>query len=48
MVSPGEFVTIAPRHGDGWYLGSLTNWMSRDLRISLDFLGKGTHKAEIL
>jgi alpha-glucosidase len=44
---PGEFVTIARRHGDDWYLGSLTNWSSRDLRIPLQFLGKGAYKAEI-
>jgi alpha-glucosidase len=44
---PGEFVTIARRHGEEWYLGSLTNWTSRDLRISLQFLGKGTYKAEL-
>jgi alpha-glucosidase len=42
---PGEFVTIARRHGDEWYLGSLTNWTSRDLRISLQFLGRGMYKA---
>jgi alpha-glucosidase len=44
---PGEFVTIARRHGDDWYLGSLTNWTSRGLRISLQFLGKGTYQAEL-
>jgi alpha-glucosidase len=44
---PGEFVTIARRHGDEWYLGSLTNWTSRDLSISLQFLGKGMYKAEL-
>ncbi len=44
---PGEFVTIARRHGDEWYLGSLTNWTTRDLRISLQFLGKGMYKAEL-
>jgi len=44
---PGEFVTIARRHGDEWYLGSLTNWTSRELRISLQFLGKGAYKAEL-
>jgi len=44
---PGEFVTIARRHGDEWYLGSLTNWTSRDLQISLQFLGKGMYKAEL-
>jgi alpha-glucosidase len=44
---PGEFVTIARRHGDEWYLGSLTNWSSRDLHVPLNFLGKGMYKAEI-
>jgi alpha-glucosidase len=44
---PGEFVTIARRHGDEWYLGCLTNWTSRDLRISLQFLGKCMYKAEL-
>jgi len=44
---PGEFVTIARRHGDEWYLGSATNWTARDLRIPLSFLGKGSYKAEI-
>jgi alpha-glucosidase len=44
---PGEFVTIARRHGDEWYLGSLTNWTSRDLSIPLRFLGQGMYKAEL-
>jgi alpha-glucosidase len=44
---PGEFVTIARRHGEEWYLGSLTNWSPRDLRIPLSFLGSGSYKAEI-
>jgi alpha-glucosidase len=44
---PGEFVTIARRHGNDWYLGTLTNWTSRDVRVSLEFLGKGTFKAEL-
>jgi alpha-glucosidase len=44
---PGEFVTIARRHGEEWYLGSITNWTPRELRIRADFLGKGLYKAEI-
>jgi alpha-glucosidase len=44
---PGEFFSIARRHGDEWYLGSLTNWTSRDLRVPLNFLGQGMYKAEI-
>ena len=44
---PGEFVTIARRHGEEWYLGSLTNWTSRDLSIPLGFLGQGEYTAEL-
>jgi len=44
---PGEFVTIVRRHGDEWYLGSVTNWTARDLQVSLGFLGNGRYKAEI-
>jgi alpha-glucosidase len=44
---PGEFVTIARRHGDEWYLGSITNWTSRELRIPLNFLGTGTYRAQL-
>ena len=44
---PGEFVTIARRHGDDWYLGSITNWTSRTLQIPLSFLSPGEYRAEI-
>jgi alpha-glucosidase len=44
---PGAFVTIARRHGRQWYLGSITNWTSRALRIPLQFLGTGAYRAEI-
>jgi alpha-glucosidase len=44
---PGEFITIVRRHGHDWYLGSITNWTSRNLHVPLTFLGKGTYTAEI-
>jgi len=44
---PGEFVTIARQQGQEWYLGSLTNWTARDLRVPLSFLGTGRYEAEI-
>ena len=44
---PGEFATIARRHSNEWYLGSITNWSSRELRIPLNFLGTGMYRAEI-
>jgi hypothetical protein len=44
--APGEYVTIARRHGDEWFLGSMTNWTPRSLDIPLDFLGNGSYTAE--
>jgi len=44
---PAEYVTIARQHGDAWYLGSMTNWDSRDLQLPLGFLGKGEYEAQI-
>ena len=43
----GEYVVIARRAGENWYIGGLTSWTGRDLNISLDFLGTGTWKAEL-
>jgi alpha-glucosidase len=44
---PSEYITIARRHGDDWYLGSMTNWTSRDLSVPLNFLGPGKWNAQI-
>ena len=43
----GEYVAIARRKGDTWYIGGLTNWSARNLTIDLSFLGKGNYSAEI-
>ena len=44
---PGKFVTIARENGDTWYVGSMTDWDSRDLDVPLDFLGSGKYSAQI-
>lgn len=44
---PGEFITVARRKGDEWFLGSMTNWTGRDLEVPLTFLGAGRYTAEI-
>ena len=44
---PGEYVTIARRRGNEWFLGSLTNWTPRQLDLTLSFLGDGRYTAEI-
>ncbi len=43
----GEYVTVARRSGRDWYVGSITNWTPREIRLPLDFLGEGDFVAEI-
>ncbi|GAA4416684.1 glycoside hydrolase family 97 protein [Nibrella viscosa] len=42
-----DYVTIARRKGDAWYVGSMTDWTARDLSLKLDFLGDGTYQIEV-
>jgi alpha-glucosidase len=44
---PAQFVTIARRKGDSWYLGAMTNWDARDLDVPLRFLGDYEYDAQI-
>jgi alpha-glucosidase len=44
---PGDFVTIARRRGQDWFVGSMSNWKPRSLDIPLPFLGSGDYTAEI-
>jgi alpha-glucosidase len=44
---PMEWIALARRSGEDWYVGSLTNWDERDINIPLDFLGEGKYVAEI-
>ncbi len=43
----GDYVTIARKRNDEWYLGSITDWKERELSVPLDFLGSGDYTAEI-
>lgn len=42
-----EYVTIARRKDDVWYIGSMTNWDKRQVELDLSFLGAGEYQAEI-
>lgn len=35
----GEYIVMARRHGDTWYIGGLTNWNKREVTVDLGFLG---------
>ncbi len=38
---PGDFVVVARRRGDEWYVGAMTDENPRDLTVPLDFLAEG-------
>ena len=43
----GEYVAIARRKADTWYVGAMSNWNERDLTLDFSFLPRGSYKAEI-
>jgi len=43
----GEYVAIARKKGDTWYVGAMSNWDPRDITIDLSFLGTGNFEAEV-
>ncbi len=43
----GEYVVIARKKGDTWFVGGLTNWLARGQVIDLSFLDKGIYSVEI-
>lgn len=42
-----EYVAIARRKDDTWYVGAITNWTPRELTIDFSFLGEGEWRAVI-
>ena len=42
----GEYVAIARKKGDTWYIGAMTNWDARKLDLDLSFLGSGNYQLE--
>jgi alpha-glucosidase len=41
----GEYVAIARRKGDTWYVGAMTNWTARELTLDFSFLSEGVYDA---
>lgn len=46
--SIGNYVSVARRKGDEWYVGAITNWTPRSLSLDLGFLGDGNWEAEVM
>ncbi|MEQ1799243.1 MAG: glycoside hydrolase family 97 protein [Lacibacter sp.] len=43
----GEYVAIARKKDNSWYVGGMTNWSERDLTIDFSFLGEGNYEAVV-
>lgn len=44
----GEYIITARKKGDKWFIGSMSNWQPRELKLSLDFLdASSTYSATI-
>jgi len=42
----GDYVVIARRHNQDWYIGAMTDWTGRELDINLSFLHLGRHELD--
>ncbi|MDG1122621.1 MAG: glycoside hydrolase family 97 protein, partial [Glaciecola sp.] len=43
----GDYIVMARRSNDEWFLGALTDEYKREFSVSLDFLAKGRYQVEI-
>ena len=42
----GDYVVIARRHNQDWYVGAMTDWTARDLQLSFSFLPEGRYELD--
>ncbi len=43
----GDYLIIARRKGDKWYIGAMTDWTPREFEIDFSFLEPGLHSIKI-
>ncbi len=44
----GDYVVLARRRGDVWFVGAVTDWQPRQFDLRFDFLGPGPYEMEFL
>ncbi|MCY1720607.1 glycoside hydrolase family 97 protein [Prolixibacteraceae bacterium Z1-6] len=42
-----DYIAVARRSGDSWYVGAMTDWDPRELELKLDFLGDGNYTMKV-
>ena len=43
----GDYISIARRSGQTWYVGAMTDWSPRELELDLGFLGEGNYTMKV-
>lgn len=43
----GEYIAMARRSGQDWYVGAMTDWNAREMTLDLSFLPEGVYKVEL-
>lgn len=43
-----DYIIVARRKGDKWYIGAMTDWNARSFNIKLDFLDEGNYSMEVM
>lgn len=41
----GDYIAIARKHNNDWFIGAMTDWEPRSLALPMDFLDKGIYNA---
>jgi alpha-glucosidase len=44
----GEYLIVARRNGNDWYLSAITDWKARNFEVKLDFLSNITYNIDII
>ncbi len=44
----GDYVVVARRKGDAWYVAAMTDWTARKLDVPLSFLAQGEYTATVV
>jgi alpha-glucosidase len=44
---PGDYISVARRHGREWYVGTICGWHAQEVNLPLEFLGSGDFIADI-
>ena len=43
----GEYIAVARKSGDKWFVGAMTDWTPRTLELKFDFLPEGEYEVQI-